>query len=68
MHGCYLIILKFWFGVLGDLLTLKRLGHFFLNVISFSDAVHLMWNIFYMKLVQYNECLISIVDADGLVR
>ena len=23
--------------------------------------------IFYMKLVQYNECLINIVDADGLV-
>ena len=23
--------------------------------------------IFYMKLFQYNECLISIVDADGLV-
>ena len=23
--------------------------------------------IFYMKLVQYNECLISIVDADGQV-
>ena len=21
-----------------------------------------------MKLVQYNECLVSIVDADGLVR
>ena len=49
-------------------LTLKRLGHFFQNVISFSDAVHLICNIFYMKLVQYNECLISIVDADGLVR
>ena len=23
--------------------------------------------IFYMKLVQYNECLVSIVDTDGLV-
>ena len=48
-------------------LTLKWLGHFFQNVISFSDAVHLMCNIFYMKLVQYNECLVSIVDTDGLV-
>ena len=27
-------------------LTLKWLGHFFQNVISFSDAVHLMCNIF----------------------
>ena len=25
------------------------------------------YNIFFMKLVQYNECLISIVDTDGLV-
>ena len=30
----------------GDDLTLKWLGHFFQNVISFSDAVHLMCNIF----------------------
>ena len=29
-----------------DHLTLKWLGHFFQNVISFSDAVHLMCNIF----------------------
>ena len=42
-------------------------GYFFQNVISFSDAVHFMCNIFYMKLVQYNECLVSIVDTDGLV-
>ena len=48
-------------------LTLKWLGHFFQNVISLSDAVHLVCNIFYMKLVQYNECLVSIVDTDGLV-
>ena len=27
-------------------LTLKWLGHFFQNVISFSDAIHLMCNIF----------------------
>ena len=26
-----------------------------------------MSEMFYMKPVQYNECLISIVDADGLV-
>ena len=43
------------------------IGHFFQNVISFSDAVRLMCNIFYMKLVQYNECLVSIVGTDGLV-
>ena len=47
--------------------TLKRLGQFFQNVILFSNLVHHKRNIFYMKLVQYNECLISIVDADGLV-
>ena len=48
-------------------LTLKWLGHFFQNVISFADAVHPMCNIFYMKLVQNNEYLVSIVDTDGLV-
>ena len=48
-------------------LTLKRLVHFFQNVILFSNLVHHKCNIFYMKLVQCNECLISIVDADGLV-
>ena len=49
------------------MLTLKWLGHFFQNVISFSDAVHLMCNIFYMKLVLYNESLVSIVATDALV-
>ena len=49
------------------ILTLKRLGHFFQNVILFSNVVHYKCNIFHMKLVQYNECLISILDADGLV-
>ena len=48
-------------------LTLKWQGHFFQNVISFSDAVHLMCNILYMKLLQYNERLVSIVGTDGLV-
>ena len=28
--------------------------------------LYTMMQYFYMKLVQYNECLISIVDADGL--
>ena len=49
------------------MLTLKWLGHFFQNVISFSDAVHLMCNIFYMKLVLYNESLVSTVATDALV-
>ena len=40
---------------------------FFQNVILFPNVVHHKCNIFYMKLVQYNECLINIVDADGLV-
>ena len=31
---------------ISNALTLKWLGHFFQNVISFSDAVHLMCNIF----------------------
>ena len=48
-------------------LTLKWLGHIFSKCDFISDAVHLMWNNFDMKLVQYNECLVSIVDADGLV-
>ena len=39
---------------------------FFQNVISYSDGDHLMCNIF-MKLIQYNECLVNIVDTDGLV-
>ena len=42
-------------------------GHFFKNVILFCDIVHHKCDIFYMKLVQYNECLVSIVDTDGLV-
>ena len=54
-------------GILLHELTLKWLGHFVQHVISFSDAVHLMRNIFYMKLVQFNECLVSIVETDGLV-
>ena len=33
-------------------LTLKRLGHFFQNVILFSNLVRQKCNIFYMKLVQ----------------
>ena len=45
-------------------LILKRLGHL-QKVILFSNVVHHKCNIFYMKLVQYNECLISIVDTDG---
>ena len=50
-----------------DPIIIKRLGNFFQNVILFSNVVHHKCNIFYMQLVQYNECLISIVDADGLV-
>ena len=48
-------------------LTLKRLGNFFQNVILFLKCCTLQVQYFYMKLVQYNECLISIVGADGLV-
>ena len=48
-------------------LTLQWLGHFF----SKRDLI--FWccspyeQYFYMELVQYNECLVSIVDTDGLV-
>ena len=48
-------------------LTPKRLGHFLKNVILFCNVVHHKYDIFYMKLVQYNECLVNIVDTDGLV-
>ena len=48
-------------------LTPRRLGHFFKNVILFRNVVHRKCDIFYMKLVQYNECLVSIVDTGGLV-
>ena len=43
--------------------TLKRLGLFFQNVTLFPNVVHHKCNVF-MKLVQYNECLISIVGTD----
>ena len=49
------------------LLTIKRLGQFFKNVFFFRNVVHHKCDIFYMKLVQYNESLVSIVDTDGLV-
>ena len=56
-----------WFPSQGPVMQ-KQLGPFFFqNVILFSNVVHHKCNIFYMKLVQYNECLISIVDTDGLV-
>ena len=49
-------------------LTPKWLGHFFENMILFRNVFQLhKCDIFYMKLVQYNECLVSIVDTDGLV-
>ena len=48
-------------------LTLKWLGHFFNNVISFRNVIHHKCDIFYMKLIQYNERLVSIVDTDGLL-
>ena len=48
-------------------LTLKWLGHFFQNVILFSNVVQHQCNIFYMNLVQCNGCLASIVYTDGLV-
>ena len=48
-------------------LTLKRLGHFF----SKHNFIFSFWSpqvqYFYVKPVQYNEYLISIVDTDGLV-
>ena len=47
--------------------TLKWLDQFF----SKCDFIFWWWSpyvqYFYMKLVQYNECLVSIVDIDGLV-
>ena len=40
--------------------------HFFQNIFYFV-MLFAKCNIFYMKLVQYNERLINIVDTDGLV-
>ena len=48
-------------------LTPKQLGHFLKNVILFRNDVHHKCDISHMKLVQYNECLVSIVDTDDLV-
>ena len=39
----------------------------FQSVILFSNVVHHKCHIFYIKFVQHNECLVSIVDTDGLV-
>ena len=48
-------------------LTLKRLGHFFQNVILFSHLVHHQCNIFIWNLCNTMNEWMSIVDADGLV-
>ena len=49
-------------------LTLKWLGHFFFSKCDFTFRYCSPYmQYFYMKLVQYNECLVSIVDTDGLV-
>ena len=47
--------------------TLKWLGHFVskCDFIFWCCSPYMQY--FYMKLVQYNECLVSIVDTDGLV-
>ena len=47
-------------------ITIKWLGHFFKMWFHFW-CCSLYVQYFYMKLVQYNECLVSIVDTDGLV-
>ena len=50
-------------------LTLKWLGHFFLKKGFYFLVLFTLCAIFfYMKLVQYNEYLFSIVDTDGLVQ
>ena len=48
-------------------LTIKRLGHFFSKRNIIFYCVHYKCKIFYTKLVQYNEFLITIVGADDLV-
>ena len=48
-----------------NFLTLKWLGNFFQNFIFWCCSPYVQY--FYMKLVQYNECLVSIVDTDGMV-
>ena len=48
-------------------LTRKQLDHTFQNVITLSNAVCCEYDIFCIKLIQYNLCLVSTVDTDGLV-
>ena len=50
-----------------DILTLKWLGHFFQNVISFSDDVQFMCNIFIWNWSNTMDVLVSIVDTAVLV-
>ena len=40
---------------------------FFTTSVLFLYETGPYGDFFYMKLVQYNECLVSIVDTDGLV-
>ena len=47
--------------------TLKWLGHFFKMWFHFLMLFTLCATFFYMQLVQYNECLIGIVNTGGLV-
>ena len=48
-------------------LTLKWLGHFFKMWFHFLMLFTLCAIFFFIKLVQYNQCLVSIVVTDGLV-
>ena len=50
-------------------LTLKWLGHFFskCDFIFWCCSPYVQY-FFLMKLVQYSECLVSIVDTEGLVH
>ena len=51
-----------------DVLTLKRLGHFFQNVILFSNVVHHKCNIFIWNWSNTMNVLSALwMDADGLV-
>ena len=49
------------------MLTSKQLGYFFLKCVLFSNDVHNKC-IFFIKLVQNNDYLVSTVDTNGMMH
>ena len=51
---------------ISNMLTFQQQGIF--STHDFWNVILINWNIFRMKLVHYNEYLVSTVDNDGLVK